>query len=300
MKQYPLVQIVVINFNGLNDTVECLESLSNINYKNYQILVVDNGSQYHELAIIKKKFPFLKYKENKKNIGFTGASNQGMRYGLSQKADYVLLLNNDTIVTKDFLDILVNYGETHKKVGILSPKILYHNTDCVWSMGGYISSFTGIIKMIGKNTKTSLWINKTYPMFITGCSMLIKSKIIKQIGLMNEKYFAYFEDVDYSFRARKQQYGLIVIPESIIYHKKKLKLYKFKYNAIQPFQAYLQGRNSIIFAKTYFKRIRLIWFIISHTFFKVLFITLTGSSFISLKSFFYGLKDGFVGKLHID
>src|SRR3989339_346256 len=119
----PLVYILILNWNGKEDTLECLSSLKKIDYPNYKTIVIDNGSTDDSVKIINKKYPKIKIIENKKNLGYAEGNNVGIRYALKNKADYVLILNNDTIVDKKFLTELVKVGESNEKVGIVGPNV---------------------------------------------------------------------------------------------------------------------------------------------------------------------------------
>jgi GT2 family glycosyltransferase len=123
----PKVGIVIINWNGLSDTIECLRSLENIRYHNYNVIVVDNNSYGNDAATLKNEFSNIKLIELKKNLGFANANNVGILIALSEKADYILLLNNDTIVDADFLLEMIKIAETDARIGILCPKMYYYD-----------------------------------------------------------------------------------------------------------------------------------------------------------------------------
>jgi len=161
---------------------------------------------------------------------------------MDKKADYILLLNNDTIVSPDFLKELVNRGEKDKSIGILGPKIYYHNSDKIWFNGGKINWLYTKAKHINKKNTD----------YISGCCMLIKKEVIEKIGLMYAPYFLYFEDVDLCLRARKKGFKNIVVHNSIIWHKvsqtaKKGSFTHIYYNTRNKFL--LSKRNACFFIK---------------------------------------------------
>lgn len=249
-KNKPMVYIIIVNWNGLDDTLECLESLEKINYPSYKIIVVDNGSKNNQADAIKEKFSGVELIKNETNEGFVIANNQGIKLALEGGAQYLLLLNNDTTVKNDFLINLIKYAEQNNTVGILSPKILYYNSDTIWSMGGRINCLAGFAILIGKKKHREKYKTIIEPDYVTGCAMLIKREVIKKIGLLDPVYFAYYEDGDFSFRAKKAGYNIRVIPESIIWHKKSASAgIRGSKRKISGLQAYLWARNGVIFGK---------------------------------------------------
>jgi len=192
-------------------------------------------------------------------MGYVIANNQGIELALKRSADYILLLNNDTVVERNFLDILINYAERNKDFGILSPKILYYNSDKIWSMGGCISYLTGLAIMIGKGKNSEEYNKIIEPDFVTGCAMLIKREVIEKVGMLDPVYFAYYEDVDYCFRVKNVGYKIRVIPKSIVWHKKSASAgIRGSKRKINELQAYLWARNGIIFCKKLVKKKKII------------------------------------------
>lgn len=295
-KQEPLVYIITINWNGLEDTLECLSSLEKINYYPYRIIVVDNGSKNNQADVIKDKYPFIKLIENIKNEGFVNANNQGIEVALTQNAKYILLLNNDTTVKNDFLDILIEHAEKNKDVGILSPKILYYDSDTIWSMGGRINYLTGFSIMIGKRKKSKQYNEIIEPDFITGCAMLIKREVIEKIGLLDPIYFAYYEDTDYSYKTRDAGYKIKVIPESIIGHKKSASAGIKGSSRISSQQAYLWARNGIIFGKKNLIGMDKTLYLFGELTFRLVFGLISCDSIQAIKKYLIGVKDGFFYK----
>lgn len=291
----PKVSIVIVNWNGIGDTIECLESLKKINYPNYEVILVDNGSKDNQADKIKKKFPNIILIKNKENEGFCKANNQGITLALKNKSDYVLLLNNDTVVNEDFLDILVKEMEEDKTIGISSPSIVYYKSNKIWSNGGKIIVPLGISIMIdkGKEYETSKFSN---PNFLTGCAMFIRKDVINKIGLLDEDYFAYYEDVDYSFRVQKAGFSIKVVPKSIIQHKKSASAGIKGSNKLSGNQAYLQMRNSIIFLKKNKPFFIFLIYILPLILAKGSFTFLSLKDKKDIKEIVRGVKDGFKNK----
>lgn len=215
------VYIVLINYKNSKDTIECVKSLKKINYNNYKIVVVDNNSNDGSVKSLKEKLKECYIIESSINLGFAGGCNIGIKYSIENGADYILLINNDTLVTVDFLDKLLLGFKCRDNVGIVSGKILYYpQTDIVWYDGGYCNWFKFIGEhrnMKSKNIDSDNSIVNTT--FITGCLMLIKKEIFMNVGYLDERYFMYLEDLDYCVRVREKGYKLVYNPKVIIYHK---------------------------------------------------------------------------------
>jgi hypothetical protein len=214
MEKIPRVFVVVLNYNGGGLIENCLKSLEKVDYSNLHVLVVDNKSDDDSVTLIESKFPDLKIIKNKENIGFSKGNNVGIDFALKNEADYVLLLNQDTEVEPDFLSNLVEEGERDRKIGLLSPLIFRERTKQVWFSGGRISwwkmkTFHKFDLARGESFETP---------FLTGCSLLIKRTVLEEIGLLDEDFFLYWEDVDYSFRAKKAGFKIKVVPKSVIQH----------------------------------------------------------------------------------
>lgn len=215
------VYIIILNWNGKNDTLECLKSLEKINYGNYKIIAVDNGSSDGSVFEIKEKHPQTIIIENKKNLGFAGGNNIGIKYAINDEVDYVLLINNDTTVEENFLNELVNVGESDKKTGILGPKICYYDEPkIIWSAGGNVNWLKNKGVHIGLNEVDRGQYNKTKEAdYLTGCCLLIKREVIEKIGVLSEDYFLYYEDTDFCLRAKNAGYKCVFVSGSKIYHK---------------------------------------------------------------------------------
>ena len=193
----PKVAIVIINWNGWEDTVECLESIFQIDYPNYEIIIVDNRSQNDSVKRIKdySEGKELTIIENEENYGFAGGNNIGIQYALKNfKPKYILLLNNDTVVDKDFLKELINAGEEDTYIGILGPKIYYYDKpDVIWSAGCKISwKFARGIQIGSGEVDKNQYDDPKKVEYVSGSAFLIKTDVINKIGLMDKNYFLYF------------------------------------------------------------------------------------------------------------
>lgn len=241
-KNEPLVYIILVNYKGVNHTIECIKSLKKIIYKNYKIIVVDNNSKDNSINELSKIKDIVLIK-NKINAGFAGGNNLGIKFAIDNGADYVLLLNNDTTVEIDFLNQLID--EAEKDVGIYVGKIMfYYDKNIIWYAGGKIDKFRGCTNVNGFVEDKGQFEKESFVTFATGCCMLIERDVIKKVGLLKEDYFLYFEDTDYCARTLKQGYKIKYCPKAIIYHKESVSTKKHSFN----FDYYFT-RNRLFFIK---------------------------------------------------
>ncbi|MBI4090889.1 MAG: glycosyltransferase family 2 protein [Candidatus Komeilibacteria bacterium] len=213
------IAVIIINWNGYEDTRECLRSLTQCRTDSkIDVLVIDNYSTDRtEIMKLKKEFPDISTFRNAWNRGFTGANNQGFRWALERQTDYVLILNNDTVVEKDFLDLLLHTARRYDKC-IIGPKIIFYKSRKLQNTGGKFSIFHGG-RSWHKNKNAGEYTKMYRPDFLSGCCWLMPIRALNEVGYFDDHFFAYAEDVDYSFRARSAGYQLIVDGRSSIYHK---------------------------------------------------------------------------------
>ncbi|MFZ4401932.1 MAG: glycosyltransferase family 2 protein [Bacteroidales bacterium] len=237
--------IIILNWNGYEVSRECLLSLQKISFPNYTVILVDNGSTDNSVETLSKDFDKVDYLCLDKNYGFSGGNNKGINYALNKyNPDYFLLLNNDTEVKSDFLDQLILPFHENDNIFATVPKIyFFDNKDIIWYAGGKVSKFSGIVNEYGKYKKDapSNSIQKKIG-FVNGCSVLLSTDAINKIGLLDEQFFAYSEDTDYSLRILKSGYLMMYVPDSIVYHKVS---YSFRDNG-NWFKFYLATRNLIL------------------------------------------------------
>lgn len=292
----PLVYIIILNWNGHKDTVECIESLQRIEYKNYKIVIVDNGSTDNSASVLKTKFPDTSLIVNKKNLGFSGGCNVGIKYALRKKADYILFLNNDTFVDKNFLSNLVETAESKNKVGIISPKIYYADKpNMIFSMGGF-KNYKGSYPFIDYETKkidTGQYENIEERDCVTGCCILIDKNIFKEVGMFDDEYFLYVEDMDFSIRVKNAGYKIFVCQKSKIWHK----VSGSSGGEGNPVKEYYNNRNLILFARKNltFEKNEYLFNLIKGRLVKTLFYLKNGK-FKNAFAIWHGILDGMLGK----
>ena len=213
----PLVVIVIINWNNAQDTIGCLDSLVNLNYPNYRILTVDNGSTDGSADSIANIFPDLFIIKLIENKGYGAGCNSGIVYAFDQLgALYCLLLNNDTVIEdRNFLNFLVDSAGKDESIGIVGPLICnYSPPHGIQSAGVHINLFLGNSRLITHLQPKPIWTDA-----IHGCAFLIKKEIYKKVGLFDEDFFLYWEETDYCFRVRQSGYRILVNPDIYILHK---------------------------------------------------------------------------------
>ena len=250
----PKIAIIIINWNTYQLTFNCLKSLEECIYKNKTIFFVDNGSKDGSGDKIALEFPEINYIKNTKNEGFTGANNKALKIILKQNFDYALLLNNDTQVNPNFLCHLEARMSSDKNLAATQPLILdLQNKNTIWNAGGSLNTFFCFFKTKYNRTtyKPKLKID-TSTQWISGCCVLVNIEVIKKVGLLDNRFFAYFEDADWSIRMTNLGYKLGVVPESIIYHLKSGSTKKnntFNEGYLSPYAHYLNVRNHIYLIK---------------------------------------------------
>lgn len=220
---YPPVEIIVLNWNGKNDTLACLASIEKLGYPVYHVTVVDNGSIDGSVEAIHAQYPgclWLTVVENRENLGYTGGNNVGMRYALDQGADYIWLLNNDTLIEPYCLDILIRTAEENPSAGVLGPKVLcYPDMHLLYSRGESHNLWFNLRTVnIGEVDKNDDVVPREVD-YVVGCSMLVRRKFVEHVGLLDETFFAYFEEVDWCFRGRKLGFDVLYVPTAMVYHK---------------------------------------------------------------------------------
>lgn len=221
---FPKVSIIVLNWNGKENTRECLESLKQITYPNYEVLLVDNGSVDGSVEYFRKTYPKIKIIENVVNLGYAEGNNEGIRRAMENEIDYVLLLNNDIVTDSQFLKALVDVAQNNPKIGFVGPKIYYYSKkerrDVINFAGGKINMWFCKAYHIGINEIDRGQYNKLkYVDYVEGSCILVKKEVIDRIGILDSSYFAYWEDVDWCIRGIKAGYKLAYAPESKIWHK---------------------------------------------------------------------------------
>jgi GT2 family glycosyltransferase len=249
----PKVIIIILNYNKPIDTLECINSLKKLTYQNFMIMLIDNNSTDDSDSIFTKEFssnnedpeqksPDILYYTTEKNLGYTGGTNFGIRKALELNPGYILLLNNDTITEPDFLDNMINEMQNHKKAVASCGLILAeHDRKTIWYAGGALNHLRGLAvhSLKGQSRDVITNLNSRYVDFITGCMMLFRTDALNIIGLEDERYFMYLDDIELSSRVVTLGLGLLFIPKAVIYHK-------ILGETESPFKLYYSVRNRLL------------------------------------------------------
>jgi GT2 family glycosyltransferase len=289
--EYPNVTIIILNWNGWKDTIECLESLYQIKYPNYNVIVADNGSDDESIQKIKDycsgkikvESPFFKYnpegkpitlveyeldgsenKENETNLfsknkliliknnenyGFAKGNNIAVRYALNfLKPEYILLLNNDTVIDNEFLLKLVEIAGKNEKIGIVGPKVLKYYDPQIIDSTGHILKLGRVLDRGHEELDKGQYDNQNDILGAIAACSLYKTKMLTEIGLLDESFFTGYEDAELSWRSNKNGWKARYVPKSIVYHKRGKSLNKKSVNSKM---VLLQLQNMVRTAEKY-------------------------------------------------
>ncbi len=253
MIDQPLVSIITINYNESAVTLDLLASLRKLNYDNVEIIVVDNASPNDSPDIIKEKFPEVHLIKSKENLGFAGGNNLGVK---ASRGDYLLFINNDTIVPENFINPLVNTLIKDTSIGMISPKIKFHWDPSLIQYAGYtpMNHWTIRNNSIGYKQKDEGAFDQAGPTAsIHGAAMMVPRTVVEKVGLMTEIYFLYYEEHDWCEMIKRAGYTIYYQPESFILHKESLATGKHS-----PLKTYYIARNRIVYARRNFKPLQLV------------------------------------------
>jgi GT2 family glycosyltransferase len=241
----PSAAIIIVNYNQVDDTIACIESLINADAVLSQIILVDNASSDQSVNIISKKFgDSLTIISLDENRGYPYGLNQGILVGFEKGADWFLLMNNDVIVDERFIEALQKATIEKPEADLIGPTILYYdNPEIIWYIGYTIfpGTLIGCRSYRGKKYSTNI------PKYVSidvmhGCAMMVHKKVFQEIGLFDTSDIIYGDDADFSLRARKAGFNMIAATRAKMWHKISLTMGKEK-----PIRRYLRVRNTIAF-----------------------------------------------------
>lgn len=230
------LSIVILNWNGRKDTLECLQSVKKLQIRDFvlEVILVDNASSDNTIKEIRRKHKHIIVLENEKNLGFAGGNNVGMKYAVENGADFVVVLNNDTTVKESLLVELLDAADRHKGAGILTPMIFFYpgyefhkerytqadKGRVIWYAGGQIDWDNVYASNMGvDDTDIGQYTKEHEVDFATGACMFVRREVLEKVGYFDEKYFLYLEDADFSMRAKLAGWKIIFVPDAHVWHK---------------------------------------------------------------------------------
>lgn len=217
----PSVAVIVLSWNGKDDTLECLESLRKVDYPCFRVILVDNASVDGTVEAVRRGFPEVEVIETGENLGFAEGNNIGIRHALDRGFDAVLLLNNDTIVDSGFLSAMVEPLYRSEDAAAANPLIYYYSQpDIIWAAGGEIDERTGIAYQRHIDEKDAgQFADEEAIDYGVGTALLIRREAIEKVGLLDREYFLYYEESDWCYRAKDTGYKILFVPQSKVWHK---------------------------------------------------------------------------------
>ena len=215
------VWIIVLNWNGPDDTIECVESCLKIDYEPYQIVIVDNHSSDSSVETFRRRFPSLPLIANEENVGYAGGNNIGIKYAINHGADFVLILNNDVVVEPSVLSKLVEGVNAFPHATMAAPKVLYYDARNVVNSMGTSMDWFKLRPHLGECNQVDhgQYVNIVKKDILVGCALMIRCDVPDKIGFMDENFFLLHEEADWCLRNLRLGYENIVVPGAVVYHK---------------------------------------------------------------------------------
>ena len=241
----PTVAIIILNWNNPRDTLACLDSVSHLTYQPMRVIVVDNGSTDGSASTIASCYPQVEIVRSKENLGYAGGNNLGMRAALSQGCDYFWLLNDDILAAPESLSLLVSAAQAQPAAGMLGPMVYIRGEqNRILSAGGLIEK-EGIPSQRGMGELDDGRYNGVTEVdYVSGCALLISRYAVDRIGMLDEDFFAYHEEIEWCYRARQTGMKVLFVPKALAWHPDtRLRDYD------SPVVTYYITRNSLLFAR---------------------------------------------------
>jgi len=239
------VAIVLLNWNQKQDTLECLASLREVRYSSRSVIIVDNGSTDCSIPALRESFPEAQVVAEEENLGCAGGRNAGAMQALHNGADFILFLDNDTVVDPSFLDRMVEVALRNQTIGIVGPAICNHDQrDTVWTAGATVNRTTGTTHPLYHGITYDRLPTSPFEVdFVAGCALLARREVFNAIGYFDDDYFIYFEETDWCYRAQEAGFTTVVAPAARIWHKESRSLG----GRNSPAKVYYMTRNQLLF-----------------------------------------------------
>lgn len=240
----PLVSVITLNYNQISVTCEFLESLKKVSYDPLEVIVVDNASREDPTEAITNAYPEVRLIRSDRNLGFAGGNNRGIE---ACHGDYVFIVNNDTEVTENIIEKLLEPFQKDPLVGVVSPKIYYFHHPNVIQYAGFrrVNPFTGRNSAVGnKEEDRGQYDQPGYTPYAHGAAMMVSREVIRKVGMLPDIFFLYYEELDWSVQIVSAGYKIFYQPEAGLYHKESVTTGKES-----TIKTYYQNRNRILFMR---------------------------------------------------
>ena len=220
MEDDPRLAILVLNWNRRDDTLACLDSLAASDYPHADVIVIDNASTDDSVAAIRQRFPAIRVVENDQNLGYAGGNNVGLQLAMDERFDAVMILNNDTTVAPDAVARMVRVLRSDPRIGIVSPVIYYRDEpELIWSAGGEIDWRRGEAPSTFTDSRVTALPDAVYDIeHVSGCCMLVRADAIRSAGMIDKRFFMYYEETEWCVRIARAGYRIVVEPDASIWH----------------------------------------------------------------------------------
>lgn len=238
----PLVISVILNTNRRDDTLECLASLAQSTYQNQRVIVLDNASSDGSVEAIRTAYPAVQIIKLVDNCGYAGNNNVGIEAAVAQGADWVFVLNEDTILAPDCLPKLVEAGESDPKIGIVGPMVYHHDEpNIIQSAGGVLGPYWDSLHLAQNELDCGQYSQPHSVDWISGCAIMVRRAVIEQVGAIDERYFYYWEETEWCLRTGKAGWTVMHVPQAKLWHKGVQRDYRPK-----PSVTYYATRNRLL------------------------------------------------------
>ncbi len=238
----PFVMVVILHFGRVQDTLECLESLSRNDYKNFKTIVLNSTMSRDATEIIRTKFPEVELIELSENLGYAGNNNIGIGVAVKRGADWVFVLNYDTILDPACLTNLVKSGKGHPEIGIVGPLVYHHDEpNVIQSAGGMLGKYWQSSHLGKDQLDQGQFTSLQHVDWISGCAILVRRTLIEQVGMLDQNYFLYWEETEWCIRAAKAGWQIVHQPAAKLWHKGVRRNYQPK-----PSFTYYGTRNHLL------------------------------------------------------
>jgi GT2 family glycosyltransferase len=244
----PIVAAVVLDWNGGDEAVAAVDSLAASDYPGLRVVLVDNASRVPAIAEVQRRHPDATCLRNARNLGYAGGNNVGIRAALAAGADHVLVLNNDARVRPDTVAELIAVARRDASVGVVGAKILRaDDTERLWMAYGEVSWRQSLVRLVGQGRRDGPeFATERDVDWVSGCGLLLTHRGLTEIGLFDEEFFAYHEEVDWCARARARGLRVVYAPRAVVLHRGEGSSGAGRYVSRKQ---YLVSRNAVLFAR---------------------------------------------------